>query len=216
MPVHADAAVVGGCLLAFDSIVDLQDQQDIQDCLLYSELTANDKYPQHTSQKVWFDCYKNQLLEVGFTLEAMVHTEPFRVTSVPQLLRTGHEVIVRLGSKRMGELFEHTYRALELDKFAWEFFHGNVMHGGLGILKCAPCERLASGKTVVCLFGMRVSTTVTEQDFFFWKEFDKRVLIVPDGGVYAFKRKVFEDHRAQVHEKIEAYSERLLVHKLKL
>ena len=215
MPVLADAVVVGGCLLAFDSKVDLQDQQDIQDCLLYAELTANDRYPEHSTQKVWFDCYMRQLLEVGFTRDARVETEPFRVASVAQLLGIGRDVIVRLGSKRMGEFFEHTYKAMELDKFAWEFFHDNVMQGGQGILKCAPCERLASGKTVVCLFGMRVSTTVKEEDFFFRKAFDKRMLIVPDGGVYAFKRKIFEDHRVRVHEKIDAYSDKLLVHKLK-
>lgn len=212
----AGAVVVGGCLLSFDFKVSLQDQQDIQDCLLYAELTANDKYREQASQKVWFECYKRKLLEVGFIQKSIVHNEPFRVSSVSQLLAIGQKLIGRLGSQRMGQLFEETYRALKLDKFALEFFQGNVERGGLGILKCAPCEYLKPGETVIYLFGMRVGTTVTEQDFFFWKEFDKEVLIVPDGGVYAFKRGVFENHRARVHEKIEAYSDKLLVHTFKL
>lgn len=216
MPAFSNAAVVGSCLLSFASAVNLRDQQDIQDCLLYAELAANDRYPGQVSQKAWFDYYQGRLLKAGFTLKTIVPSEPFRVSEVRQLLSVGLTVIGRLGSERLRHIVVDTYRALKLDEFAWEFFRGNVARGGMGILKCAPCERLESGETIICLFGMRYSTTVTEQDFFFWSEYDKEVLIIPDGGVYAFNREVFDNYRARVHEKIEAYSDRLLVRKLTL
>ncbi|MGY2340678.1 hypothetical protein ACW9HW_15780 [Pseudomonas sp. SDO5532_S415] len=215
MPAFSNAVVVGGCLLSFDSAVNVRDQQDIQDCLLYAELAANDKYPGQVSKKVWFDYYQGRLLKAGFTLKTIVPSEPFRVSDVRQLLSVGLTMIGRLGSERLRQIVVDTYRALKLDEFAWEFFRGNVARGGMGILKCAPCERLESGETIICLFGMRYSTTVTEQDFFFWSEYDKEVLIIPDGGVYAFNREVFDNYRARVHEKIETYSDRLLVRKLK-
>jgi hypothetical protein len=216
MPDLADAIVVGGCLLSFADKVRLQDQQDIQDCLLYAELATNDKYPGQVSKKVWFDYYQGRLLKAGFTLKTIVPSEPFRVSNVRQLLNISHTVIGHLGSERLGQLVKETFRALQLDEFAWEFFRGNVMQGGLGILKCAPCERLESGETVVCLYGMRYDTTVIEQDFFFWSEFDKEVVIIPDGGVFAFDPEVFENYRARVHEKIDKYSDKLLVRKLTL
>jgi|GEM_PF-2020963 hypothetical protein len=211
----ADAVVVGGCLVSFVSEVCPQDQQDIQDCLLYAELAANDKYPGQVSKKTWFDYYQGRLLKAGFTLRAIVPSEPLRVSNVNQLLSISHTIIGHLGSERLGRLIEDTYRALKLDEFAWNFFRGNIAQGGSGILKCAPCERLDSGDVVVCLYGLRYSTTVFEDDFFYWSEFDKEVLIIPDGGVFAFNREVFENYRARVHEKIDAYSGKLFVQKLK-
>ena len=62
MPDLADAIVVGGCLLSFADKVRMQDQQDIQDCLLYAELATNDKYPGQVSKKVWFDYYQGRCL----------------------------------------------------------------------------------------------------------------------------------------------------------
>lgn len=212
----ADASVVGGCLLSFTDKVRIQDRQDVQDCLLYAELAANDKYPGQVSKKVWFDYYQGRLLKAGFTIKTLVPSDPFTVRNVRQLLDFSHTTIGRLGSQRLGLLVKEAYSALRLDEFAWDFFRGNVGQGGLGILKCAPCETLESGETVVCLYGMRYSTTVIEQDFFFWSEFDKEVVIIPAGGVFAFNRDVFEGYRARVHEKIDAYSDKLLVRKLKL
>lgn len=214
MSTLTEAVVVGGCLLSFTSDVNLQDKQDIQDCLLYAELAANEKYPGHASNKSWFDYYQGRLLKAGFTLKTIISSEPFRASSVRQILKISHALIGRMGSDRLGQLVEDTYGALKLDEFAWEFFRGNVSRGGMGILKCAPCERLQSGETVVCLYGMRYSTIATQQDFFFWSEFDKEVVIIPNGGVFAFNREIFENYRTRVHEKIDAYSERVLVRKL--
>jgi hypothetical protein len=214
MSVLAGAVVVGGCLLSFVSEVCSQDQQDVQDCLLYAELAANDKYPEKVSKKVWFDYYQGRLLKAGFTLKAIVPSEPLRVSNVNQLLSISHTIIGRLGVERLGRLIEETYGALKLDEFAWNFFRGNIANGGSGILKFAPCERLDSGDVVVCLYGLRYSTTVFEEDFFFWSEFDKEVLVIPDGGVFAFNREVFESYRTRVHEKIDTYSDKILVRKL--
>ncbi len=216
MSVLADAVVVGSCVLSFASEVCPQDQQDIQDCLLYAELAATDKYPGQVSKKVWFDYYQGRLLKAGFTLKTIVPSEPLRVSNVNQLLSISHTIIGRLGVERLGQLVEETYAALRLDEFAWNFFRGNVANSGSGILKCAPCERLDSGDVVVCLYGLRYSTNVIEDDFFFWSEFGKEVVIIPDGGVFAFNREVFENYRGRVHEKIDAYSDKILVRKLKL
>lgn len=212
MPALADAVVVGGCLLSFADTVHPQDQQDIQDCLLYAELAANDKYPGQVSKKLWFDYYQGRLLKAGFTLTAIVPSGQIRVSTVHQLLNVSYTLIGRVGSERLAQLMTETYRALKLDEFAWDFFRGNIARGGSGILKCAPCERLDSGETVVCLYGLRYSTHVSEQDFF-W-EFDREVVIIPSGGVFAFNREVFEGYRARVHEKIDAYSNKILVCKL--
>lgn len=210
----AGAAVVGGCLLSFTSQVSPQDQQDIQDCLLYAEHAANDKYPGQVSKKAWFDYYQGRLLKAGFTLRTIVPNEPLRVLNVNQLLSVSHRTIGRLGSERLGQLFKETYKVLKLDDFAWNFFRGNVAEGGLSILKCAPCERLGSGEVVVFLYGLRFSTMKFEDDFFFWSEFDKEVVLIPDGGVFVFNRDVFERYRKRVHEKIDAYSNKVFVRKL--
>ncbi|MVV51409.1 hypothetical protein EJA72_24670 [Pseudomonas sp. PB120] len=215
MPALVDAVVVGGCLLSFADTVQAQDRQDIQDCLLYAELAANDKYPGLVSNKMWFDYYQGRLLKAGFTLTAIIPTEPIRVSTVHQLLDISYSTIGRVGSKRMAQLVTQTYRALKLDAFAWDFFQGNIARGGAGILKCAPCERLGSGETVVCLYGLRYRTHVSGQAFF-WDEFYKEVVIMPDGGVFAFNRDVFERYRERVHEKIDAYSSKIFVRKLTL
>lgn len=216
MPYLSNAFVVGGCLLSFTNQVPMQDQQDISDCLLYAELAANDKYPGQISSKVWFDYYQGRMVKAGFILKTIIPSDPFRVSNHRQLLNISHDVIGHLGSRRLGQLAAETYSALKLDQFAWDFFRGNVAGGGVGILKSAPCECLDSGETVVCLYGMRYSTQVIEQDFFFWSDFEKEVVVIPDGGVFAFNRKVFENYRARVHEKIDAYSDKILVRRLKL
>ena len=215
MPTITDAVVVGGCLASFTPQVSAQDRQDIQDCLLYAELAANDKYPGQVSKKVWFDYYQGRLIKAGFTLKAFIAPEPFRVASIQELLTMSHTVIGRVGYERLGQCVRETYRALALDRFAWEFFRGNVARGGQGILKCSPCERLASGETVVCLLSVQYGTRVTEQALFLWSEFHHNLEIVPGGGVYAFNRAVFQHYRARVHEKIESYSAKRLVHTLR-
>lgn len=215
MPALSSAVVVGSCLLAFSEWVRSQDQQDIQDCLLYAELAANDKYPEQVSSKVWFDYYQGRLLKAGFTLKAIVPSTPVRVSNADQLLKVNHTIVGELGYERLGQLIDETYRALKLDNLAWDFFRGNVARDGVGILKTAPCERLDTGETVVCLFGMRYSTAVVRQDGF-WGELGKEVVIIPDGGVFAFDREQFLKYRTRVHEKIDAYSDKALVRKLKL
>ncbi|WCM51979.1 hypothetical protein OH720_02860 [Pseudomonas sp. WJP1] len=215
MSALSNAVVVGSCLVSFSQSVRFQDQQDIQDCLLYAELAANDKYPEQVSEKVWFDYYQGRLLKAGFTLRVIVPSTPFRASNADQLLSINHTVVGKLGYERLGQLIDDTYRALKLDNIAWEFFQGNVARDGLGILKTAPCERLDSGETVVCLFGIRYSTVVIKPELF-WTDSGKEVVVIPDGGVFAFDRVQFLQYRARVHEKIDAYSDKALVRKLKL
>ncbi|MDP9653221.1 UNVERIFIED_ORG: hypothetical protein J2W87_001125 [Pseudomonas putida] len=214
MPASVNAVVVGGCLLSFTQQVSSQDQEDIQDCLLYAELAANEKYPGQVSRKAWFDYFQGRLIKAGYRLKTIVPADPIRVTSVRQLLGASYSVIGHLGVERLSQLLEDTYQALRLDEFAWDFFRGNVANGGSGILKCAPCERLASGEVVVCLLGLRYSATVIESDFFLWSEFDRELAIIPGGGVFEFDRRAFENYRKRVHEKIEAYSNKVFVRKL--
>ncbi|WP_223447719.1 hypothetical protein [Pseudomonas sp. BF-R-19] len=214
MSVTLNAVVVGGCLLSFAQSDSPQDQQDIQDCLMYAELAANEKYPGKVSKKTWFDYFQGRLLKAGFALKTIVPSDPIRVASVRQLLSASYTVMGNLGVERLGRLFEDTYKALRLDEFAWDFFRGNVANGGSGILKCAPCERLASGEVVVCLLGLRYSATVIESDFFLLSEFDRELAIIPDGGVFVFDRRAFENYRKRVHQKIEAYSNKVFVRKL--
>lgn len=215
MPASVNAVVVGGCLLSFTQRVSLQDQADIQDCLLYAELATNEKYPGQVSRKVWFDYFQGRLLKAGYTLSAIVPGDPIRVTSVRQLLGVTYSVMGRLGVERLGPLLEDTYNALRLDEFAWNFFRGNVASGGSGILKCVPCERLVSGEVILCLLGLRYSASVIESDFFLWSEFDRELAIIPDGGVFVFDRRAFEHYRKRVHEKIDAYSNKVFVRRLK-
>ena len=215
MTVPINAAIVGGCLLSFTQGVSLQDQQDIQDSLLYAELAANEKYPGKVSKKIWFDYFQGRLLKAGYRLKTVVPSEPLRVSSVNQLLSVSHTMIGRLGMERLGQLFEDTYKALKLDEFAWNFFRGNVAGAGSGILKCAPCERTPSGEVIVCLLGLRYSATLIESEFFFWSEFEKEVVIIPDGAVFVFDREMFESYRSRVQTKIDAYSAKAFVCTLK-
>ncbi|VVO21747.1 hypothetical protein PS691_04242 [Pseudomonas fluorescens] len=207
---------MGGCLLSFTPQVYPQDQKDIQDCLLYAEHAANDKYPGQVSKKIWFDYYQGRLLKAGFALRTLVPNKQLRVSNVNQLVDISHGIIGRFGSERLGQLFKVAYKALKLDDIAWDFFRGNVAEGGLSVLRCAPCERLGSGEVVVFLYGLRFSTVTFEEDFFFWSEFEREVVIIPDGGVFVFNPEVFEHYRERVHQKIDAYSDKVFVRKLKL
>ncbi len=214
MSTSVNAVVVGGCLVSFAPQVSSQDQEDIQACLLYAELAANEKYPDRLSRKDWFDYFQGRLLKAGFTLKTLVPADPVLVASVRQLLSESYTIMGKLGVERLGQLFQDTFKALRLDEFAWDFFRGNVAEGGSGILKCAPCERLTSGEVVVCLLGLRYSASVIESDFFLWSEFDRELAIIPGGGVFVFNRGEFENYRKRVHEKIDAYSSKVFMRKL--
>jgi hypothetical protein len=211
-PLHA--AIVGGCLLSFRSDVSPQDQQDIQDCLTYAELAANDRYQVESSTGAWFDYYQGRLLKAGFTLKTIIPSTPLHAGNLYELTNAAFGMIGSLGSEKMSQLARQTYKALRVDDFAWDYFRGNVMKGSLTVAKFAPCEHLVTGDIAVFLFGLRYKATVIEEDFFFWNDFDRQVTLIPDGGVFVFNRDAFANYREGIYRKIDNYSGKIIVQKL--
>jgi hypothetical protein len=157
---HGGATIVGNCLASFTQEITLQDRQDIENALLYAEIEASAKYDQKTEGKQWFLKYCTALVDINFAPRSMVRRNPLNVSNTREL-RDQAVYIVGRESRRLAELVNKTYGALQLDQLAQDFFKGNTLGGTAGLMTFAPCEVVESGTVSMFLCALHYEAIAT-------------------------------------------------------
>lgn len=205
------AAVVGNCLVSFTPQISPQDKQDIQDCLLYAELAASEKYDLGKLPKKWIDHYQGRLLKAGFGLRSVISSEPRKISTPWELQRYSFAITREAGSSRLAQLLCESYEALQLNSFARAFFNEQISTDKAGVFQVAPCEQTSAGEVILFLCGMHYTSTTTLRDFLFWTESDYEMVVQAVGGAFTFNRDLFAENRLGVHRKIDGYQRRFIL-----
>ena len=208
------AVLVAGNLVSFAKDVTEQDRQDVMDLMLYADLSASKKYDQTTLSISWLNHYQQRLIKFGCELKAFIDPETLFASDLQSFYQLTCQVYGSVGSIALSQQLRASFSALDLDQTAMDLFQRSMGNARSEIIKATPCELTASNELMILFCAIKLTSTVDVEGFLFWKETFRDLSIRPDGGVFLFRREIYDRYRAGIRSRLAGLSEQFF-HPLK-
>lgn len=183
-----------------------QERDDLRDCLLDAHGFATRAYDPRTLQGSWVERYRSRVLKHGCELLAPVIHQPRVVRSLAELNQGIREVIELTGSRGMANLVWACLEALNVQRFAKDFFAQGDADSTRASFQMASCERSAAGETVFMLCAMRLTAYSDSRDHGLWHEIRRDMVLTVRGGLYRFDQGVYAGHRERIRSQLSRES----------
>lgn len=205
-----NATLLGGrnSLVAFAPSVSAQERADIEDVLLFAQLSASHPYDKNEYWSSWMHVYRTQLETRGFQRISVITGDSELLSSVDDLSWATFKVVGSAASRPLIDLVRRSFGSLGISQIAKAFFDADSASTRLESFQIVPCEKSASGGISVLLFGLQLAS----DDY---SAGQRRLILHFKGGVYQFDLEAFDKHRdsvsAYLSGKVGAYITRIQI-----
>lgn len=188
-----NATLLGGrhSVVAFVPGVSAQERADIEDVLLFAQLSASHSYDKQKHWNSWLHVYRTRLEARGFQRKSVITGDSELLSSVDDLSRATFKVVGSAASRPLIDLVRRSFDNLGISQIAEAFFDADSASTRLGSFQIIPCEKSASDGIAVLLFGLQLAS----DDY---SAGQRRLILHFKGGVYRFDPEAFDKHRDSV------------------
>jgi hypothetical protein len=207
----ADAAVVGGSLVAFAQGVSRQNKDDVMDSLLFATLAANRRYSQEKNTDQWYRQFHTVLSTLGWVGTqwnyARYHASQQRFTMDKVGLEIVESAIIAAAlpgpaSLAMLKVAKDAIAALSKKEGPLGLFERQTkMHRG-GNFRIASCAESEDGDVSIAMGAVAFHSALSVTNVLFW-EWNKTDVETYKGENYlTLNSRLYSGHRDLVRQKL--------------
>jgi len=193
----------GSNLVSFSDDLSEQEENDILDCVTYSELVASEKSDREKAWFGWINRYQGGLLKSGLEISGVLNSNTFSISHRRELPYVASRLIHAYGHRELGELARSSLEALFRSDHAQSFFEHWFSNSVSESLQLVPCRQTVSGHVEVMVCGLQLVTESTQGSWF--QRSEARMTIHVDGGAFLYKPEGFASHRAALNRRLQRY-----------
>lgn len=207
----ADAAVVGGSLVAFAQGVSRQNKDDVMDSLLFATLAASRLYNQEESTDAWYRQFNSVLATLGWV---GTHWNYARFRARQQRFtmdRVGLEIVESAiaaaalpgpASLAMLKVARDAITALSKKEGPLGLFERQTkMHRG-GNFRIASCTESQDGDVSIAMGAVAFSSALSVTNVLFWEWNNSDVTTYKGENYLALNSRLYSGHRELVRKKL--------------
>lgn len=193
----------GSSLVSFSDGLSEQEENDILDCVTYSELVASEKSDRQKAWFGWINRYQGGLLKSGLKISGVLDSNTLSISHHRELPYVASRLIHDYGHRELGELARSSLEALFRSDHARSFFKHWFSNSVSESLQLIPCRQTESGYIEVMVCGLQLITESTQGSWF--QRPEARMTIHVDGGAFLYKPEGFAPHRATLNRRLQKY-----------
>jgi hypothetical protein len=179
-------------LVSFAADVSAQLRADILDCLLYAQLSADQKHDRRRNWKPWIDQYQRSLYNPG--IATIGHLRDLR------RLPAG-----AFGSATTPELHALMTGALQTlleSEHASRFFNSWFSSGQSESFQIVPCRARESGAVEILVCGMQMTTRAVKPALTFWETLSGDMTVRTNGASFLLTEQSYAPHREEISRRL--------------
>lgn len=202
MPSSHECLLVASNLMAFDTGMAAGLRQDLLDCLLYAQLTADGLYSPRRQWSAWLDTYQRSISDVGGRRTGNVFSSVLRLRRFSDM-RTVRFPGNVMENPALGRLLEQSLARLLTSEQARAFRNSWFSAGRSESFQLVPCIQNKEDQATILLCGMQMTTGFGPSRYF-WQALAGQMTVRYTGVAFIFRRQAFDARRQSVRDALAA------------
>ncbi|HEY0286266.1 MAG TPA: hypothetical protein VGC62_04545 [Pseudomonas sp.] len=196
----SDALLVGGNLVSFGAGISQDLRDDILDCLLYAQLSADKKHDRGQGWKRWIEQYQRVILQKGSQLTGAINPTSLTIKRLSDLRYLPLNPTGTATSPQLRALMRTSLDMLLKSGHAQTFFNTWFSSGRSENFQVVPCEMDEQGGVTILVCGLQMTTTALSQNFFFWQALAGEMTVRSNGASFRLTAQSYEPYRKPIRD----------------
>lgn len=194
------ALLMGDSVLSFSEGTPQSLRDDILDCLLYAQLSADKKHQKRRAWKPWIEQYQRVIYQKGSPLNGAI--DPMHLTI--KRLRDLRDLPLRstgtATSPELRALLRSSLETLLDSTHAQAFFNSWFSVGRSESFQVVPCQMDERGGVTILVCGLHMTTTAISHAPFFWQALTGEMTVRSNGASFLFTEQGYAPYRKQIRD----------------
>jgi hypothetical protein len=198
----SDSLLVGDNLVSFGTGISQELRNDILDCLLYAQLSADEKYNRSRAWRPWIEQYQRVIYRNGSRLTGAVNPTRLTIKRLRDLRYLPINATGTATSPQLRALMRGSLDMLLNSGHAQTFFNSWFSAGRSESFQVVPCMQDEQGGVTILVCGLQMTTTALRQGFFFWDVLGGEMMVQSNGASFRFTAQNYEPYRTKIRDRL--------------
>ena len=185
-------------LVSFAPGISAQLRADILDCLLYAQLSADQKYDRHRSWRGWIDQYQRVIYQKGGRLTGAIDPGAVTIKRLRDLRYLPPSAFGKATSAELHALMTGSLKALLNSEHANTFFSSWFTSGQSESFQLVPCQASRPDAVDILVCGLQMTTRAVKPARLFWDTLSGDMLVRTNGASFSLTEQSYAPHREKI------------------
>lgn len=203
MSSRSDTLLMGNNLLSFEASIPGSVRDDILDCLLYAEQSADKKHDRSVQWKLWIEQFQRVIYQKGGGLTGSINPDQVVIEHIRELRYVPYMIAGSATSRELQAVLERSISTLLDSSHAKTFFNSWFSSGRSESFQVIPCV-VGQGGVNILVCGLQMTTRAFKPGRVPWEVLGGDLTIRSNGGSFLLTEDSYQPYR----EGIKAYLNR--------
>ena len=196
-----ESVLQGRNFVSFAPGISAQLRADILDCLLYAQLSADQKHDRYRNWKPWIEQYQRTIYQKGGRLTGSIDPGMVTIRRLRDLRYLPASAFGRATSPELHALMAGSLHTLLGSEHANTFFSSWFSSGQSESFQVVPCRASGTGAVDVLVCGLQMTTRGVKPGLLFWDTLSGDMIVRTNGASFSLTEQSYAPYR----EKISRY-----------
>jgi hypothetical protein len=204
MSSRSDTLLVGNNLVSFEASISGSVRDDILDCLLYAEQSADKKHDRSVQWKLWIEQFQRVIYQKGGRLTGSIDPDQVVIEHIRELRYVPYMIAGSATSRELQAVLQRSISTLLDSNHAKTFFNSWFSSGRSESFQVIPCVVSQGGGVNILVCGLQMTTRAFKPGRVPWEGLGGDLTIRSNGGSFLLTEDSYRPYR----EGIMAYLNR--------
>jgi hypothetical protein len=201
---RSDTLLMGNNLVSFEASISRGLRDDILDCLLYAEHSADKKHDRSVHWKLWIEQFQRVIYQKGGWLTGSIDPDQVVIEHIRELRYVPYMIAGSATSRELQAVLERSISTLLDGSHAKTFFNSWFSSGRSESFQVIPCVVGQGGGVNILVCGLQMTTRAFKPGRVPWEVLGGDLTIRSNGGSFLLTEESYQPYR----EGIMAYLNR--------
>lgn len=205
-----ESLLQGRNFVSFTPGISAQLRADILDCLLYAQLSADQKYDRHRRWKAWVEHYQRIIYQTGGRLTGSIDPGVVTIRRLRDLRYLPASAFGRATSPELHALMAGSLQALLSSEHANTFFSSWISSGQSESFQVVPCRASGTGAVDILVCGLQMTTRAVQPGLLFWDALSGDMLVRTNGASFSLTEQSYAPHREKISHHLTDFAKKTI------
>jgi hypothetical protein len=194
----SDTLLIGNNLLSFEASISRSLRDDLLDCLLYAEQSADKKHDRSANWKLWIEQFQRVIYQKGGRLTGAIDPNQVVIEHIRELRNVPYMIAGSATSRALQVLLDRSISTLLASEHAKTFFHSWFSSGRSESFQVIPCRVSQGGGVSILVCGLQMTSQASKPERALWEAPGGELTIRSNGGSFLLTEESYLPYRERI------------------
>lgn len=203
--------LMGRSLVSFEATISATLRDDVMNCLLYAQLSADTKYDRKRNWRRWVEQYQRVIYQKGGLISGAINPVRLDIRHLRELRHLPYRLAGGATSPTLQALLEASIMQLMDGEHAQAFFGSWFTTGRSESMQVIPCQASGSTGASIMVCGLHMTTRALAQGSWFWEILSGVMTVRANGASFTLTEQNYAPFRQQIADYLDTQAQQAII-----